>query len=211
MGMQGLGMEGGTTLQMHRTSLSWLRALWCALYDQYRHAGIISWHRHSCTGKTTIQCGDTRTAVLKEMPKHVIGLLPECWHCRQKSDAEDNYLHLSLNHRHSLHIHLSFWEVLDILSTAVLAQELWGWRTYISNTGTVILRFFYRFHTWHESNTRWSLLWCYYFAFMIQADEPVQSMNYCNPPVDILLPIVLILKLWCCSVAVFLSSILAHH
>ena len=104
MGMQGLGREGGTALQMHRSSSGWLRALRWAVYDQDKYGGKISWHRHSCAGKTVTQYGDTRIAMLKELPKHVLGLLPECWHCHHRSYVEDNYLHLSLNHRHSLNI-----------------------------------------------------------------------------------------------------------
>lgn len=102
MEMQGLRREDGTTLQMHRFSLGQLRALQCAVYDQYAHAGNISWCTHRCTDKTILQDGDTRTATLKSSLKHVLGLLPECWHCHQRIDVEGNYLHLSLSPRLSI-------------------------------------------------------------------------------------------------------------
>lgn len=60
MGMQGWGGQGGIMLQMHRPSSRWLRALICAVYNQYKHTGKVS----NCSGKTKIHCGDTKRASL---------------------------------------------------------------------------------------------------------------------------------------------------
>lgn len=139
----------------------------------------------------------------------MLALSSEKWRWRQLSASKSQSQPLSTyNGVGNQLLLVSLWQVLDILSATVPPQEVWGWSAYISNIGTVRLRFFYRFHTWYEPNTCWSFLWCYYFVFIIQTDKTVQSMNWCDPLVDILLPIVLFLKLYCCSVAVFLSTTL---
>lgn len=120
------GRQGGTSLQMHRPSSCWLRTLWCAVYDQHKHAGKIS----KCTCKIELQYGDTRSPTLKQVSKHGLASIFECGHWNQRSDTEDNYLHLIVvtGTKHTVvlvtgYSLISFWAMLAICSLS--SQELY--------------------------------------------------------------------------------------
>lgn len=119
-------------LQMHRPSSCWLRALWCAVCDQHKHAGKFS----KCTCKIELQYGDTRSPTLKEVSKHGLASIFECRHWNQRSDTEDNYLHLT-GTKHTMvlvtgYSLISFWAMLGICSPS--SQELYLLRSFGDET-----------------------------------------------------------------------------